>query len=135
MTYAYSHHTGELIRTDVIADWMGTTDVAPPVFDALAAGCFWRGDRWEIVSASTSQPVPQAVSRFQARAALHNAGLFSQVEAVMTEPDVDPLARFAWTDAQEFRRESPNVIAIAARLGLTGEQLDDLFVAAAQIEA
>jgi hypothetical protein len=83
----------------------------------------------------TQRREARVVSRFQARAALHNAGLLPQVEALMADSETDPIARLAWTDAQEFRRESPNVIAIAARLGLTDKQLDDLFVAAAQIEA
>jgi hypothetical protein len=47
--HAYSPDTGELIRTDSPAEWMGLTDVAPPSFDPATAGCFWRGDHWEIV--------------------------------------------------------------------------------------
>lgn len=47
--YAYSPDTGELIRTDTPSDWMGLTDVAPPAFDPATAGCFWRGNAWEIV--------------------------------------------------------------------------------------
>jgi hypothetical protein len=49
--YAYSPDTGELIRSEIRADWMGATDVAPPDFDPATAGCFWRGDQWEIVNA------------------------------------------------------------------------------------
>lgn len=48
-------------------------------------------------------PVPQSVTRFQARAALHLAGLLPQVEALMADPATDPIARLAWQDAQEFR--------------------------------
>lgn len=51
--YAYSPDTGEIIRTETPVDWMGTTMVAPPEFDPAAAGCFWRGDHWEIVPAET----------------------------------------------------------------------------------
>ncbi|WP_119157961.1 hypothetical protein [Caldimonas tepidiphila] len=80
-------------------------------------------------------PGPQVVSRFQARAALHLAGLLPQVEALMASPEADPLARLAWSDAQEFRRNSPTVAALAAALGLTAQQLDELFVTAAGIEA
>lgn len=49
-TYAYSPATGELIRTDNVADWMGTTEVPPPDFDPVTTGCFWRGDHWETES-------------------------------------------------------------------------------------
>lgn len=79
--------------------------------------------------------VPQVVTRFQARAALHLAGLLPQVEALMTDPGTDALARLAWTDAQEFRRQSPTVLAMAGALGLTEQQLDNLFTTANAIEA
>lgn len=79
--------------------------------------------------------VPQTVTRFQARAALYNAGLLPQVEALMADPATGELARMAWADAQEFRRTSPTVLAMAAALGLSDVQLDALFVAAAGIEA
>lgn len=78
---------------------------------------------------------PQVVSRFQARAALHLAGLLPQVETLMADPATDTLARLAWTDAQEFRRTSPTLLAMASALSLTDEQLDQLFATAAGIEA
>lgn len=84
---------------------------------------------------TTVQTVPQTVTRFQARAALHLAGLLPSVEALMADPQTDALARLAWTDAQEFRRTSPTVLSMAGALGLTDEQLDALFTTAAEIEA
>lgn len=75
------------------------------------------------------------VSRFQARAALHLAGLLDTVQALMDDPATDPIARLAWQDAQEFRRTSPTITTLAAALGLTDEQLDDLFTTAAGIDA
>lgn len=78
---------------------------------------------------------PQVVSRFQARAALHLAGLLTAVEALMADPATDTLARLAWTDAQEFRRTSPTLLAMASALSLTDAQLDQLFITAAGIEA
>lgn len=75
------------------------------------------------------------VSRFQARAALHQAGLLAQVQAMMDDPATDPVVVIAWQDAQEFKRMSPTVLGLAAELSLTDEQLDDLFVQAATIEA
>lgn len=82
---------------------------------------------------AVGQPVPEVVSRFQARAALHHAGLLPQAEAAVA--DADPITRIAWQDAQEWRRDSPTIASIAAALGLTSEQVDDLFRAAAQITA
>jgi hypothetical protein len=71
-------------------------------------------------------------SRFQARAALHNAGLLAQVNAFIA--DADPLVQIAWADAVEFRRNSPTIKAMAEGLELTDAQVDDLFRAAMQIE-
>lgn len=79
--------------------------------------------------------VPQVVSRFQARAALHLAGLLDDVEALMAAPDTPALAKLAWADAQEFKRNSPTVQAMAAAIGLTEAQLDELFTTAAGIDA
>jgi hypothetical protein len=80
-------------------------------------------------------PIPQTVSRFQARAALYQAGLLDQVETLMSDPATDMIAKLAWADAQEFKRESPTIKALAAELGLTDTQLDDLFRQAATIDA
>lgn len=75
------------------------------------------------------------VSRFQARAVLRQMGLREQVDAIMAAPDADPLALDAWQDAQEFRRLSPTIIALADKLNLSDGQVDDMFKQAAQIEA
>lgn len=85
----------------------------------------------------TPQPVliPQIVSRFQARAALHLAGLLDDVEALMAAPGTPALAKLAWADAQEFKRTSPTVQTMAAAIGLTEAQLDELFTTAAGIDA
>ena len=89
----------------------------------------------KIDATRAARAIPQVVSRFQARAALHLAGLLPQVEALMADPATPALARLAWTDAQEFRRTSPTVAAMAGALGLSDEQLDGLFTSAAGIEA
>jgi hypothetical protein len=75
------------------------------------------------------------VSRFQARAALHNAGLLDEVQALMDDPATDMLSRLAWQDSETFSRLSTTVLTISASLGYTDTQLDDLFIAAALIEA
>lgn len=89
----------------------------------------------ERAAALAAQSVAAVVSRFQARAALHLAGLLPAVETLMNDPATPMLARLAWADAQEFRRTSPTVLAMAAALDLTDEQLDELFNTAAGIDA
>jgi hypothetical protein len=103
------------------------------------AGFLRDGEKWvpppeptpeEILAAERAGMV---VSRFQAKAALLQAGLLDQVNAALTE--ADPVAQLAWAEAVEFRRTSPTILGLAATIGLTDEQLDDLFRAAAQLEA
>ncbi|MBG23760.1 MAG: hypothetical protein CMF22_10595 [Idiomarinaceae bacterium] len=75
------------------------------------------------------------VSAFQARAALNSAGLRDQVETLMNDPNTDQTVKDAWEYATTFKRNSPTVLALANDLGLTDEQLDDLFTQAKDIEA
>lgn len=90
----------------------------------------------EIIDAMQSvSNVPPAVTRFQARAALHLAGLLDQVELLMSQESTPALAKLAWTDAQEFKRASPTVATMSAALGLSEEEVDQLFIVAAGIDA
>ena len=98
----------------------------------------WEGGKYIFNNGAWSrapQPVPQSVSRFQARAALHLAGLLESVEDVMQDQNTDMLAKLAWQDAQSFERQSPTVQALAEALSLSAEQLDELFITAAGIKA
>lgn len=79
--------------------------------------------------------VPQVVSRFQAFAALDDAGLLNTVEVLMSNPVTPSRAKLAWATAQEFERASPTIAALAGHIGLTDEQIDQLFIAAAGIKA
>ena len=71
--------------------------------------------------------VPQSVTRFQARAALMQAGLLADVEAYMALESTDAFIRLAWTEAQEFNRTSPTVLELASIIGVSDSELDDLF--------
>lgn len=119
----------------------GAVDVPPPEVPEGKVALF-QGGAWVFVTPPGDEDedppvagVPQVVSRFQARAALHLAGLLAQIELVMADEETPMLTRLAWRDAQEFRRTSPAVLSISASLGLTDEQLDALFTTAAGIEA
>lgn len=76
------------------------------------------------------QEIPAKVSRFQARRALKDAGVFDQVESSIAQ--ADEFTQDAWADAQEFRRDSELIATLGASLDL---DLDELFIAAAKIQA
>lgn len=73
------------------------------------------------------------VSPFQAKTALDLAGLLPQVETTIAAADT--LTQRAWSEAIEFKRNSPTIVLLASALGLTDTQVDDLFRTAAGIEA
>ena len=73
-------------------------------------------------------------TRFQAKAALDDAGLLDQVEAYMSGDDVPKRVKLAWQEAS-FRRGSNMVNQIGAELGLSEADMDNLFLAAQQIDA
>lgn len=72
------------------------------------------------------------ISRFQAKASLLQAGLLDQVETFI-EQSADPLVKLAWSEAG-FKRGSNMVNNIGQQLGLSVQQLDDLFVDGQQIQ-
>jgi len=79
---------------------------------------------------------PWSISPLQARIALHRtvkngSTLLSQVESFMVAAPVE--VKIAWEKATEFRRNSPTLLALAQVLGLTDQELDDLFVLAHSI--
>ena len=79
--------------------------------------------------------VPQSVTAFQAKAALLQADLLDDVEAMMTDPATPRIVKLAWSEALTFERQSPTVRSLGSALGLNDSALDDLFIAASGITA
>lgn len=79
--------------------------------------------------------IPTIVSRFQARAAMVQAGYFTQVDDFMAALPKTDIRRMAWDDASQFDRTSTTLQAMVQMLGLSDTELDALFVLAASIEA
>lgn len=77
------------------------------------------------------QDIPKSVSPYQARVALHMAGLLPSVETAIASAPVP--AQIAWEYATVFERHSPFIEALSPMLGLTETQIDDLFLAASQV--
>jgi hypothetical protein len=77
--------------------------------------------------------VPASVTPRQLRLALHFAGKLDQVEAFVTGGQAPPEAVISWEYATEFLRSDPMLGQFASMLGLTDDDVDGLFIAAAQI--
>jgi hypothetical protein len=136
MSY-YVNASGEVkqIDADVYAAWVAADNPKADAYTAIPDPATpydrWDGSQW----VSPPPYVPQVVSRFQAKAALLNAGLLDDVEAMIDDPATPEVTKLAWAEAQEFHRQSPTVLAIASALNLADQQVDDLFIAAAAISA
>ena len=74
------------------------------------------------------------VSRFQAKAALDDAGLLDAIENYMTSDEVPRRVKLAWQEAQ-FKRGSKMINDLAGEFDLSEQTLDELFLAAKEIEA
>lgn len=80
--------------------------------------------------------VPKSVTRRQARQALLLAGILDDVQPALDAiPDATQrgLMQIEWDDSQEFHRNRPALLALASALGLTSEQIDELFITAATL--
>ena len=86
-----------------------------------------------VISSFDANTIPDSVEMAQARLALLGAGLLPAVEAALAgmPGDLGTAARIEWEYRQNIRRDSPIVASLSGALGLTSNQLDDLFVAAA----
>lgn len=83
--------------------------------------------------------IPASVTNFQARAVLIRRGLFDAVDAAIQAgkggtPEEREVFQ-AWEFGNEFLRESPTLARIAAGLGLSDAQRDEMIIEASKIEA
>lgn len=95
----------------------------------------WYGDAWITPAPEVeTNPIPESIAGWQAKTQLHRAGLLADAETAVTDSGNVEL-QIAWFSAPNFRRDSPNIAAIAKALSLTDAQVDDLFREASKITA
>lgn len=110
----------------------------------VADGLFWidcpddcAADTWLYVDGVLSPKpapaptVPQSVSPRQIRMALTRAGLREAVEAAVLAGDQD--LKDWWEFSTSFERNNPQVEVMATVLGVSTQQLDDLWSLAASL--
>jgi len=82
-------------------------------------------------AAMLAEPVPKSISHTQGEIILHRMGLLDTVEQMVAVADKETQIAYR---ANIWNRTSPTLNALAAALGLSSDQLDDLFRQAAAIE-
>jgi hypothetical protein len=80
-------------------------------------------------------PVPDSVTMRQARLALFGAGKLAAVDAAIASmpSPYKEAAQIEWEFSGEVRRRQPLVLQLGPALGLTTEQIDNLFRQAATL--
>ena len=73
----------------------------------------------------------KVITPLQAKLQLHAMGLLDEVEAMVA---ADRSVQLYWEYALEVQQEHPTLMAMATQLGLTSEQLDDMFIAASRLK-
>lgn len=87
-------------------------------------------------SAPIAPPVPQVVTRRQAKQALYLRSKLALVQPAIDaiqEPTQRALMQIEWDDSQEFVRTRASLIAIGTAIGLDSSGLDELFTLAATL--
>lgn len=112
-----------------------------PLFDeAVAAGPGPYVEASDLIDPSApvfsleQERAQMVVSRFQAKAALYQAGLLSVIETLLAG-ESNFIHRLAWDESTEFHRDSPTLTFLGGAAGLSDEQIDDLFRLAMTIRA
>ena len=125
----YGWYTTEVLE-DRVADVEPANKSTTTVSGELRAN--WTGYSWIDIPYSSyeylyCEPVPEVITMRQARLALLAVNLLATVdEAVAT--GTDEVLKVEWEYATEVRRDWVNLINMATSLGMTEEQLDDLFI-------
>ena len=119
-----------------VPQFFGTCpDDSPTQVDGVL-GVFLQSD-WEQMQADEMRArVPQSVTRAQAKLALLQAGLLSSVQpAIDSIPDATARtsAQIDWDDRLTFDRSNGSLVNMAAMMGMTDAQIDDLFITAAKL--
>lgn len=95
----------------------------------------WPG-RWQLLPDPPSVvPVPSEVSIRQARLALLNANLLVKTDELIEamEGTQGEIARIDWKSSPIVKRNWPFIALVGTELGLTEEDIDNLFISASNI--
>lgn len=91
---------------------------------------------WIDVALSQIPKVPEKVNRRQARQALFLAGKLEEIEAALAaipDPIMRGMAIIEWEDSLEFERSRPLVVSIGTAIGMTEEDINQLFIQAGKL--
>ena len=83
---------------------------------------------WEL--REIPKEVPQSITPLQAKLQLLKLGLLDEVETLVTG---DRTSQLYWEYASVVERDNAVLLLMAEQLGLTSEQVDEMFIAASKL--
>lgn len=97
----------------------------------------WTGNEWVNIPYKKFEyvetiQVPQTITPRQIRMQLTNSGLRQQVEDMVANSN-DYALKDWWEYSLDYKRDNPILIGMATQLGLTEEQLDNMFIEASKL--
>jgi hypothetical protein len=128
-----------LIENGIVANLIvvQSLDVLPGLIDGTGASI---GDGWDgtqfVKPMPVASPIPQSVTRRQAKQALILANLIDRIQPALdaiTDPTQRALMQSEWDDSQDFFRGRPAVTLIGNAIGLDAAGIDNLFIRAAAL--
>lgn len=136
MKYAFIQNNTivEVVQTnpfELFVEGYATQFVEVP--DNVEFGCKFENGEW--VAPLPIVYIPQEVTMRQARLALLENGLLANVQpAINSLPEPDKTkAEIEWDYSNALQRGNPFVATLGAALGLTSEDLDNLFIQASTL--
>jgi hypothetical protein len=123
-----------------IISWDGSTSYRPPngrtlvASDTASIGWGYNSSTGVFsapLPVSQTPVVPKSITPRQCRLILLQQDLLASVEAMIAQQD--EATRITWEFASEFKRDDPLLNQLGVALGLTQQQIDEFFIAAAQI--
>ena len=102
---------------------------------SIRVGIGWSLINGEFIPPVIPEPEPEPVTRvtaYQAKVQLSRAGLYDAVQNLINTTTNQELV-IAWNTATTFERYSLFIMGVAPELGLTEEQVDNLFLEASKI--
>lgn len=119
---------GKLVRAKRLATPSGTYDAES---DEAPSGWYRIESDTEVDETSLSG-VPSTISRLRALLELDAAGHLEKVEAAVNQ--IGGTTKIAYDNAIEFDRNSEFILQMGQLLGMSDEDIDNLFIAASELQ-
>jgi len=86
-------------------------------------GWYW----FDTPNAASAALIPKTVTRAQAKLAMYKLGMYDKISACMNDASTPTEYKIAWNDALTFAENSPILKAVCVLVGLSDDQLKQLF--------